>query len=490
MAMFLTYFLIITFCTTVIWVQADKGELQTLRQQKREWLIPPKRLMENVDYTKKEFIFKIRSSEETRDDIIYSLIGPAVDDGLFSISPKTGYTRIHGILDREKKDIYEFKGRATLPDGQLVEKDIELRIIVEDQNDNAPYFNTLITGSVDELSDKDTSVIAITAYDADEPGTLNSKIAYRIIQQEPAGKPMFKIKRSSGEIKVRMNTLDRETQETYKLIITGTDMGGHFIDSRNRPLTGTGTVTINILDVNDNIPILERNNYEGNVEENIVNVEVVRIKATDKDKIYTENWEAVYTIISGNEAGYFSISTDPKTNEGILIVKKELDYEELKEVNLEVVVRNKAAYHKSVVIGKPKVYPIKIKVMNVPEAPRFLPIVKTVYTSEDRTTIDLKKVIATYPATDSDTLLTASNVRYSKGKDVDSWVNIDEKTAEIRLNKLPDYESKFLINGIYYTTILCITNNFPPRTATGTLAIQVQDFKDQNYNRHRQRHGQ
>ncbi|XP_060769711.1 desmoglein-2-like protein [Neoarius graeffei] len=107
MAMFLTYFLITTFCTTVIWVQADKGELQTLRRQKREWFIPPKKLMENVDYTNQEFIMKIQWGEETRDNLTYSLIGSAVDEGLFTVNPKNGYVRIHGILDREKTATYE-----------------------------------------------------------------------------------------------------------------------------------------------------------------------------------------------------------------------------------------------------------------------------------------------------------------------------------------------------------------------------------------------
>ncbi|XP_060769729.1 desmoglein-2-like protein [Neoarius graeffei] len=481
MAMFLTYFLITTFCTTVIWVQADKGELQTLRRQKREWFTPPKKLMENVDYTNQEFIMKIQWGEETRDNLTYSLIGSAVDEGLFTVNPKNGYVRIHGILDREKTATYELKGRVILPEGKLAKKDLNLRIIVEDKNDEDPYFNISFTGSVNELSDKDTSVITVTAYDADEPGTPNSKIAYRIIQQEPARESMFKIERSSGEIKVKMNTLDRETQEMYKLIITGTDMDGHYTDPQNKPRTGTGTVTINILDVNDNIPILEDGSYEGTVEENRMNTKVemeVRIKATDKDKIHTENWEAVYTIISGNEAGYFDISTDPKTNEGILTVKKELNYEELKEIDLEVVVDNKAPYHKSVVIGERRKYRIKIRVLNVPEAPQFVPAVKIVSISEDSTTIDLNKVITIFTANDTDTQSTATNIRYLKGKDVDNWVSINEKTAEIKLNKYPDYESKFLINGVYYMTILGITNDFPPKTATGTLAIQVQNFND------------
>ncbi|KAB5579050.1 hypothetical protein PHYPO_G00190260 [Pangasianodon hypophthalmus] len=482
MAPFLTFCVLITaFCTTVIWVEADKGELRTLHRQKREWIIPPKELYENTEeYIREEFIAKIRSDEETRTDIEYSLIGPAAVEGLFSVGTKNGYVRIHGTLDREKTASYELKGRATLKDGSLAERDLDLKIIVLDLNDCIPVFKVEVIGSVDELSDEGAHVIVITAVDGDKEGTPHSQIAYKIIQQEPAGQEMFKIEQSSGEIKVRINTLDRETQEQYRLIITGTDMNGGMTmtETRNKPLTGTGTVSINIRDVNDNIPVLEKSYYEGSVEENTIYVEAIRIKAIDKDKIHTENWEAVFTIITGNEAGYFNITTDSKTNEGILMVTKELDYEMLKEVNLIVTVRNKATYHKSVVIDKATTYPIKIKVVNVPEAPRFLPSVKVISISEDHKTIDLRKVITIYTATDSDTLLTATNVRYVKGDDIDNWVSINEHTAEIRLNRYPDRESKFLKNGTYYVKILCITNEFSPKTATGTLAIQVQDFND------------
>lgn len=62
--------------------------------------------------------------------------------------------------------------------------------------------------------------------------------------------------------------------------------------------------------------------YESIVEESLKNVEAIRINATDKDKPHTDNWEVVYSIISGNEAGFFSITTDPKTNQGILTVQK------------------------------------------------------------------------------------------------------------------------------------------------------------------------
>ncbi|KAF3691354.1 Desmoglein-2 Cadherin family member 5 HDGC Precursor [Channa argus] len=90
----------------------------------------------------------------------------------------------------------------------------------------------------------------------------------------------------------------------------------------------------------------------------------------------------------------------------------------------------------------------------------------------------MKDVIGRYPAVDGDTGKPAENVRYAKGSDPDNWLLIDPKTAEIRLNKMPDRESKFLVNGTYTAKVICITDEMPAKTATGTIAIQVEDFND------------
>jgi len=66
--------------------------------------------------------------------------------------------------------------------------------------------------------------------------------------------------------------------------------------------------------------------YEGSIEENAQGVEVMRLKVEDLDVENTENWDAVFEIVKGNEAGYFSIKTDPKTNEGILMLDKVLQF--------------------------------------------------------------------------------------------------------------------------------------------------------------------
>lgn len=62
--------------------------------------------------------------------------------------------------------------------------------------------------------------------------------------------------------------------------------------------------------------------YEGSVQENTANVEVLRFKAFDKDEQYTDNWLAQFIIESGNEGGYFRIETDSQTNEGVLTLVK------------------------------------------------------------------------------------------------------------------------------------------------------------------------
>lgn len=53
----------------------------------------------------------------------------------------------------------------------------------------------------------------LNATDADEPNHLNSKIAFKIVSQEPAGTPMFLLSRHTGEVRTLTNSLDREVKQ-------------------------------------------------------------------------------------------------------------------------------------------------------------------------------------------------------------------------------------------------------------------------------------
>uniref|UniRef100_A0A4W6EMK7 Cadherin domain-containing protein n=1 Tax=Lates calcarifer TaxID=8187 RepID=A0A4W6EMK7_LATCA len=438
--------------------------------------------MKRLDQSMFCFVFQIRSDFENNGNIRYSLEGVGANQypfHVFVVDPKTGLIRVTKVLDREFIDTYNLSGVATFTDGREAEKKIDVRIKVVDENDNSPVFGVTKPMEVDELSPAGTSVMKITATDADEPGNKNSQIGYSIVNQNPSDDMFYMT--NDGTIYVKKPFLDREKVAQYILTVKGQDLNGE--PGGN---SATTTVTINVRDVNDNLPTLEKEEYEGSIEENTEDVEVMRIKAEDLDLEGTDNWEAVFDIVKGNEAGYFSITTDPKTNEGILMLDKAVDYEDVKDLELGLAVRNKAppfdgsgatgASGASGATGASggsswqsgttfKTYPIKINVKNQPEGPRFDPKVKAIPISEGDHSVNIKDVIA-------------ENVRYAKGSDPDNWLTIDPKTADIRLNKIPDRESPFLVNGTYMAKVLCISEDMPGKTATGTIAIQVEDFND------------
>ncbi|KAK5617770.1 hypothetical protein CRENBAI_000380 [Crenichthys baileyi] len=472
-------FVLLAFFFTLVPVTVE-GHSGVLRRQKREWILAPRNLTEGHDYTTYNSIAKIRSDKESSQKIIYSLTGPGVDKdpkGRFAVDRDTGFVRVFSILDREEIAQYKLFGKAQYLDGSPAEKDIALVINVVDINDCTPVIKAQQVGQVSEHSKPGTTVMKVIATDDDDENTNNALISYSIDTRSNSG-GMFAINSQTGEVTVVKTSLDRETKDTYKLTIFASDLGGQ--PGGN---TGTGEIEIKLTDRNDNIPSLLKETYEGSVEENTVGVEVLRIQAADLDLINTENWFAVYEIVSGNEGGYFTITTDKATNEGIIMTTKALNYEEIQTLDLAVKVKNEAEYNfgSSMLItgaSESKSYPIKINVINQKEGARFQPSVKVVAISADKTSVSLNKPIVTYAAIDSDTLKTATNIRYEKWGDKDNWLSIDEKTAEIRLNKYPNRESTFLVNGTYYVTIMAISDDIPSKTATGTIAIQVEDFNE------------
>uniref|UniRef100_W5MIE1 Cadherin domain-containing protein n=1 Tax=Lepisosteus oculatus TaxID=7918 RepID=W5MIE1_LEPOC len=414
--------------------------------------------------------------------VLYSIHGNGVDQdplNVFIVNPYTGFIKVTDTLDREKIAMYNLTGIAKDTNGEILEKEIKLRIAVIDKNDCSPVFEEDKYAEVYELSETvilGTPVVRMTATDDDDPATDHTKIKYSIVSQSPPEPQIFSMNETTGMISVIKPYLDREQQSTYTLIVKGTDM-----DGKENGNTGTGTVHITVLDVNDHLPKLEKDEYSGSVDENTENVEVMRIKALDEDLEFSDNWMAEYDIVSGNEGGYFSFTTDTETNEGILMLNKALDYEVIQNLELSVAVRNKVVIHSRAAASfssGTKTYPLKIHVKNQPEGPRFIPKVKAVSISEETKKVKLKSVITKYLAVNSDTGMTAERVRYAKAFDPDNWLSIDENTAEIKLNKLPDRESKFLVNGTYYAKVMVMTNDLPAKSATGTIALQVEDSND------------
>ncbi|XP_001515334.3 desmoglein-1 [Ornithorhynchus anatinus] len=448
----------------------------SIRRHKREWIKFAAACREGEDNSKRNPIAKINSDCSANEQITYRISGVGIDQppyGVFIVNPKTGDINITSIVDRELTPFFTIYCRALNSRGEDVERPLELRVRVLDINDNPPVFSqTEFVGGIEENSYPNTLVMTLNATDADEPNNLNSKIAFKIISQEPAGAPMFILNRHTGEIRTMSNSLDREQQSSYSLVVQGADR-----DGASDGQSSQCDCRIKIIDVNDNFPYLEQSSYSVSIEENILNSELIRFRAIDLDEEFSDNWLAQFFFISGNSGNWFEIVTDSRTNEGILRVIKPLNYEDAQSMVLSVGVRNVAEFHHSVrsqyrVQGSS----ITVKVINVVEGSVFTPASKTFILQRG---MGANSLIGSYQAIDLDTGRPSTTVRYIIGSNPGDLLAVNSRTAEITFKRQVTREIYSQVNGRYVGTILSI-DDAAQRTCTGTIVLDLNDVFDIN----------
>ncbi|KFV07031.1 Desmoglein-1-alpha, partial [Pterocles gutturalis] len=452
------------------WNENGTARWKTFRRQKREWIKFAAACREGEDNSKRNPIARIRSDCEENNPITYSISGVGIDRapyGIFVVNPRTGEINITSIVDREVTPVFVIRCFAKHSvTGADLEPPLELRVRVLDINDNPPVFSQAVfTGSIEESSMDNTLVMKIIATDADEPNHLNSKIAFKIESQEPSGPPMFIMNKYTGELHLA-NYLDREQHSSYTLVVKASDR-----DGAADGISSLCSCNVKVIDVNDNFPTLAQSSFSASISENSLSSELLRIQALDADEEFTDNWLAEFFFISGNEDNWFEIVTDRATNQGIVRVIKELNYEHVPTHSLVIGVRNVAAFHHSVardyqMFGTP----LTIEVQNVIEPPRFHPS-SAVFSVPGRAGVNT--FVGKYTAIDEDTGAIASNVVYSIGRDPGAWFRINQNTGEITLNKVVDWESVYVVNGQYRAEVLAITRGVPRYTATGTIVLSI-----------------
>nr|XP_004663544.1 cadherin-8 isoform X3 [Jaculus jaculus] len=384
---------------------------------------------------------------------------------IFQINDITG--DIHAIkrLDREEKAEYTLTAQAVdWETNKPLEPPSEFIIKVQDINDNAPEFlNGPYHATVPEMSILGTSVTNVTATDADDPVYGNSaKLVYSILE----GQPYFSIEPETAIIKTALPNMDREAKEEYLVVIQAKDMGGH-----SGGLSGTTTLTVTLSDVNDNPPKFAQSLYHFSVPEDVVlGTAIGRVKANDQD--IGENAQSSYDIIDGDGTALFEITSDAQAQDGIIRLRKPLDFETKKSYTLKVEAANIHIDPRFSGRGPFKdTATVKIVVEDADEPPVFS---SPTYLLEVHENAALNSVIGQVTARDPD--ITSSPIRFSidRHTDLERQFNINADDGKITLATPLDRELSVWHN----ITIIATEIRNHSQISRVPVAIKVLDVND------------
>ncbi|GAB0180761.1 protocadherin Fat 3 [Grus japonensis] len=282
-------------------------------------------------------------------------------------------------------------------------------------------------------------------------GGVNRKVTYSLADSADG---YFSVDRSSGII-ILEHPLDRELQSSYNISVKASDQ------SIVLTLSSFATVTITVLDINDNPPVFERRDYLVTVpEDTSPGTEVLSVFATSQD--IGTNAEIAYVIRSGNEKGKFRINS--KT--GAISIFEALDYESCKDFYLVVEAKDGGTPALSAVTT------VNVNVTDVNDnAPKFSQVVYSAVISEDAAIGDSVIMLI------AEDLDSPSNgqIHFSiVNGDRDNEFSVDPVLGLVKVKKKLDRER---ISG-YSLVIQARDSGTPPLSSSVTVNVDISDVND------------
>ncbi|XP_072295764.1 protocadherin gamma-A3-like isoform X6 [Eucyclogobius newberryi] len=362
---------------------------------------------------------------------------------------------LENALDREKQPHLNLKLVAV--DGGSPQRSgtININILVLDINDNAPVFNQRVyKATVTENSPKGTHVLTINASDIDSGA--NGKVTYLFSKSNAPMSDFFKINEVTGSISVAKN-VDFEKDKKIEFRVEARDQGG---------LTDTSKVEIDIIDVNDNAPVINVMSFTSPVSEDSpvgTTIGIINVKDLDSG----ENGQ-VRCAVEGSAA--VEIKSNVR-NYYALVTNAPLDRESLSEFNITVIASDS---------GKPplsvnKVFNLKISDVN-DNAPVFTRALYSATLSENNSPgLSVLSVTAKDPDENQ-------NARVSyileecdiSGTPVSGYISVNSENGVISAARSFDYEQ----TKEFMCVIKAQDGGSPPLSSNVTVKILVQDQND------------
>ncbi|XP_039319215.2 cadherin EGF LAG seven-pass G-type receptor 1 isoform X4 [Saimiri boliviensis] len=394
--------------------------------------------------------------------IHYSILSGNVA-GQFYLHSLSGILDVINPLDFEDVQRYSLSIKAQ--DGgrpPLINSSGVVSVQVLDVNDNEPIFvSSPFQATVLENVPLGYSVVHIQAVDADSGE--NARLRYRLVDTAsaflgggsagpknpvPAPDFPFQIHNSSGWITLCAE-LDREEVEHYSFGVEAVDHG-------SPPMSSSTSVSITVLDVNDNDPVFTQPTYELRLNEDAaVGSSVLTLQARDRDA----NSVITYQLTGGNTRNRFALSS--QRGGGLITLALPLDYKQEQQYVLAVTASDGTRSHTAHVL------------INITDANTHRPVFQsshyTVSVSEDR---PVGTSIATLSANDEDT---GENARITYViQDPVPQFRIDPDSGTMYTMMELDYEHQVA----YTLTITALDNGIPQKSDTTTLEILILDAND------------
>ncbi|XP_066507612.1 protocadherin gamma-A2-like isoform X6 [Hoplias malabaricus] len=223
-------------------------------------------------------------------------------------------------LDREKQERFTLLLTAVDGGDPVLSGSVKIHVTVLDANDNAPVFTQKrYRATLSENAAKGTKLTTVSATDADEGSS--GHITYYMSKTVDSLSDLFAVDQNSGDVFLN-GQVDFEKSNHYQLEIQAKDQGG---------LSDSCKLIVDVLDVNDNTPVINIISKSSSIsEEAPPGTVVAMMKVNDPDSGANGR---VQCSISENIP--FSI-TSPSSNFFSLRTEQELDRERDSEYNITV----------------------------------------------------------------------------------------------------------------------------------------------------------
>ncbi|XP_075131438.1 protocadherin gamma-B1-like isoform X26 [Leptodactylus fuscus] len=329
-----------------------------------------------------------------------------------------------------------------------------ISIEIQDVNDNAPTFSKKnFEISISESALPGVHFLLGNAEDPDI-GT-NSVQNYTITENDyfSLGEKFADDRNRILEI-ILQKSLDREKQSLYELTLTASDGG-------KPSKTGTATIKVTVLDVNDNFPIFSQDRYRVSLPENAqVGFLVVSLNATDEDEGLYGLISYSFSHITKNTDQIFSIDS----SKGNINTIGTLDYEVSDSYEMTVEAKDGG--------GLVTHCKVSVQVIDVNDnAPDITVTILATTIPEDSPP---GTVIAIIKFRDLDSGMNGEVICHIS--DIKDFQLLPSSSNYYKLVTAASMDRER--NSVYNVTIQCMDKGSPPLSTNKTIQVTISDVND------------